>query len=78
MNVKNVWAYTAPGADYPQFISINEVTGNLIVTIRGPNRVFGEDGEFIDGGEIVAIELDAKKASSAIAALNRWLNNEGN
>jgi len=36
---KNIFAYTAPGADYPEFLSINrEDDGRVTVTVRGPSQ----------------------------------------
>jgi hypothetical protein len=41
----NLFAYTAPGADYPEYISINrEDDGRITITVRGPKRKPGELG----------------------------------
>jgi hypothetical protein len=34
MKDRNIFAYTAPGADYPEFISINRKDGRIEVTVR--------------------------------------------
>jgi len=43
---KNLFAYTAPGTDFPEFLSINrQADGRITVTVRGPSRhVEGEHG----------------------------------
>lgn len=32
---KNIFAYTAPGSDYPEFLSINETDGKVSISARG-------------------------------------------
>lgn len=34
MKDRNIFAYTAPGADFPEFISINRINGKMVVTVR--------------------------------------------
>lgn len=34
MNVRNIYAYTTEGADRPGFLSINEIDGEIIVSLR--------------------------------------------
>jgi hypothetical protein len=34
MKDRNIFAYTAPGADFPEFISINRKDGQIVVTVR--------------------------------------------
>lgn len=34
---RNIYAYTAPGANFPEFISINDNDGKVEVTVRGPS-----------------------------------------
>ncbi len=31
---RNIFAYTAPGADFPEYLSINEYNGKIKVTAR--------------------------------------------
>lgn len=38
---KNVFAYTAPGALYPEYVSINETDGKLQLTVRSPFKPAG-------------------------------------
>lgn len=49
----NLAAYTAPGCNYPEFISINkEENGNISVTVRSPRK----DDQTC--GDIACIEID--------------------
>lgn len=34
MKDRNIFAYTAPGADFPEFISINRKDGRIEITVR--------------------------------------------
>lgn len=40
---KNIFAYTAPGSDYPEFLSINETDGKISISGRGtkPSETIG-------------------------------------
>lgn len=31
---RNIFAYTAPGADFPEYVSINERNGKIVLTAR--------------------------------------------
>lgn len=31
---RNIFAYTAPGADFPEYVSINEHNGKIVLTAR--------------------------------------------
>lgn len=44
---KNIYAYTSPGAAYPQFISVNETDDPNLFTIdvRSPAKTDGSCGE---------------------------------
>jgi hypothetical protein len=33
---RNIFAHTAPGSSYPEFLSVNEQDGNIEVTVRSP------------------------------------------
>jgi hypothetical protein len=35
MTQRNIFAYTAPGSDYPPYVSLNEVNGEVQLTVRG-------------------------------------------
>jgi hypothetical protein len=58
----NLFAYTAPGADSPEYLSINLVGGKIIVTVRASKA---------DGGQQAAMELPESQwrelASSYVA-----------
>lgn len=34
MSIKNVFSWTAPGCNYPEYLSINEYDGSIIVSMR--------------------------------------------
>jgi len=34
MKDRNISAYTAPGADFPEYLSINRCGGEIVVTVR--------------------------------------------
>jgi hypothetical protein len=42
---RNLFAYTAPGVNYPEYISINFEDGHLSVTVRNPAKEDGSCGE---------------------------------
>jgi len=35
---KNIFAYTAPGAIYPEFVSVNDIDGQIEITVRSPGQ----------------------------------------
>jgi hypothetical protein len=36
MSQVNIYAFTAPGADFPEYVSINRVAGAVEITVRAP------------------------------------------
>ena len=44
----NKFAYTAPEAIYPAFVSLNERDGFYILTVRGPRKDDGTCGDTVD------------------------------
>ena len=36
MSQVNIYAYTAPGADFPEYVSVNRVAGGVEITVRSP------------------------------------------
>jgi hypothetical protein len=43
--MKNLFAYTAPGSSYPEFISVNrEPSGGLNIIVRSPSNADGTCG----------------------------------
>lgn len=41
---ENITAYTAPGATYPEYVSINERDGQVEITVRAPATADGQCG----------------------------------
>jgi hypothetical protein len=43
----NMFAYTAPGADYPEYISVNRRQGDgmIEITVRSPKKADGSCGD---------------------------------
>jgi hypothetical protein len=73
---RNIFAWTAPGADYPEFVSINERDGKFIVTVRGPKRLknprpqYQTDPDAFDRcGETVEMTLPVRQLAEMAKAL---------
>ena len=47
---KNIFAYTAPGAGFPEYVSLNEVGDKVVLTIRSP-----KSGD--EEGKLASLEL---------------------
>lgn len=63
---RNIYAYTAPGADMPDYISINEqANGEVVVTVRSKQTVAVtvSADEFRRMAD--ALEVDVKRQRSA-------------
>lgn len=58
MDDRNIFAYTAPGADWPDYLSINRKDEIIVVTVRG-NR----------GGDLAEMTLPYDQLDSLIRAL---------
>lgn len=41
----NIFAYTAPGSSYPEFLSVNWQDGNIVVTVRSSASGDGEGAQ---------------------------------
>lgn len=67
MATKNIAAYTAPGAQYPEYISINEHEKGVSITVRQPATA-GTDG-IVRCGEIVEIIIDEEKFYDLVAEM---------
>jgi hypothetical protein len=37
MNDRNIFAFTAPGSNYPEYVSINRRDEEIYITVRAPN-----------------------------------------
>lgn len=61
---RNIYAYTAPGANFPEFISINDNDGKVEVTVRGPSG----DAQ----APTVLAELPKDEVPSLIEALQEY------
>lgn len=58
MRDRNIFAYTAPGSDYPDYLSINRKDERIVVTVRG-NR----------GGDLAEMALPQEELDKLIYAL---------
>lgn len=57
----NIFAYTAPGADFPEFVSVNSDTaGKISISVRSPKA---------GGGAVAAAPLNRAKARELGLAL---------
>lgn len=68
-----IYAYTALSPEYPQYLSVNERGGAVEVTVRGPKKVAGEDGEYTSPGDTVAIALTREQATDLYRSLSEFL-----
>ena len=68
---KNIFAHTAPGADYPEFVSINEQDdGRITVCVRGPKKMHAGAARAFEGpGETVDMTLPREKIAELIQSL---------
>lgn len=66
---KNVYAHTAPGASYPEYISVNETDDpNLFtVSVRSPA---GDDGSCGDTAQITLTMQQMEELAGAIIRAN--------
>ena len=58
MKDRNIFAYTAPGSDFPDYLSINRRDERIVVTVRG-NR----------GGDLAEMILPQEELDKLIYAL---------
>lgn len=64
MEKENIYAYTAPGCNYPEFVSVNrEENGDVKLIVRGKPK----DGKC---GETVSITIDGHQALLLADALS--------
>ena len=54
---ETVFAYTPPGSEYPPFVNLSELNGELVLTMRSPNRSGGQDHTLMDLPEDQALIL---------------------
>lgn len=38
MDDRNIFAYTAPGANYPEYVSVNRRSEEIYITVRSPAK----------------------------------------
>lgn len=60
MKDRNIFAYTAPGADFPEFISINRKDGRIEITVRSQGN---------GGNQMALMVLPQDKLDELIYAL---------
>lgn len=58
MNDRNIFAYTAPGSDFPDYLSINRKDERVVVTVRGGR-----------GGDLAEMTLPQEELDKLIYAL---------
>jgi len=64
--MKNLYAYTVPGANYPAYLSVNEDPhGNVTITVRSTALEFGVCGPTAE------ITLTAKQVVALVASLTK-------
>lgn len=79
---KNIFAYTAPGSEYPEYVSLNEREGSVVLTLRGPKNARGHVGETVDVTlpplELWALEdaIAAWKMKTLIVSMHRKLDEQ--
>lgn len=64
--MKNVYAHTDPGSDYPGFVSVKEAGAGLSVMVRSPRC---EDGSC---GSVAALTLAPAEVDRLGDALQKW------
>lgn len=71
--IKNIFAFTEPGANFPAYISINDRHGDdVAITIRGKARPY-EMGPGFDPGQVAEIVLDEEQLRELWRALYIYL-----
>lgn len=60
---RNIFAYTAPSGSYPEYVSINERDGNVVLTARSRGTP----------GAVVDVPLPREQMIALQSALNREL-----
>lgn len=58
MKDRNIFAYTAPGSDFPDYLSINRKDEQIVVTVRGRR-----------GGDLAEMTLPENELDALIYAL---------
>lgn len=67
---KNIHAWTAPGAVYPEYISLNEKDGQAVLTVRGLK--LGKDDKSYAPGPTVSVPLPDHVLWELRAAIGQW------
>lgn len=66
----NIFAYTAKGANYPEYVSVNEREGKCSITVRSLHNPDGTEGPS------AVVELDAIEAAELSLALSKWVRSQ--
>lgn len=64
-----VFAWTAPGGNYPAYISMNEVADGLEITVRGPLKPATRHRNYDLPGDVTTIVVPRDQISSVIEDL---------
>ena len=70
--MKNIYAYTAPSSCYPEYISVNQVSENVSLTVRS-KPVKNSEGVVMKEGATSTIELSREQLSDFAVALVSYL-----
>lgn len=66
----NIFAYTAPGGSYPEYLSFNEQgDGMITVSMRGPAQPANAERPYIDAGHSAEMKLPREQLPQLIADL---------
>lgn len=73
---KNIFAFTAPGAEYPEYLSINDVDGKVEITVRGPRKPPTEDRPYVQCGDCGCMTIPRSELIALATALLKEITNE--
>jgi len=68
-----LFAYTAPGAGYPEYVNLSVVDGEIKVTVRGPKKPPTDAITVEQPGDTSAMTLPREQAVELYRALLRSL-----
>lgn len=66
----NIFAYTAPGADYPEYVSVNRRETGVEITVRSPKKYGGTTTTILLPPDVWEQFQQAIVHSMAIDAMN--------
>jgi hypothetical protein len=69
----SVFAYTAPGSEYPEYLSVNLNEGAVEITVRGPKQPASRPVQWVSSGASATMTLPRNEIEELHAALGRFL-----